>query len=345
MERLQREIVRLREERDLERRMRQGQSGGDLLQSRIVPEGNQGPLPGVHGVPQNVPEGNHGPLPVQASLHGSLRIPQSQNVPEGNQGPLPGVHGVPQSQNVPEGNHGPLPAPISLHGGLRIPQSQNVPEGNQGPISSSLMLPRSNAEQGQNGLEQNGGMVSEGQAQPGGGAISSKPPTAPVASGCGFEGAVPKQGDAYRQFGMPGVFWGQMPPPQSQNVPGGNHGPLPHSQNVPGGNHGPLPQSQNVPGGNQGVLPEGHGRESRTGQQWLNEGDPQDKMALLADGITQLQVAMLKQYDKAKDGDRSPSENIKPGTSMLPLLKDVAADTACVDIMDWMELIDAPMSR
>ena len=75
-----------------------------------------------------------------------------------------------------------------------------------------------------------------------------------------------------------------------------------------------------------------------------SESDPQDKMALLADGITQLQAAMLKQYDKTKDGDRSPSENIKPGTSVLPLLKDVAADTACVDIMDWMELIDAPMS-
>ena len=75
-----------------------------------------------------------------------------------------------------------------------------------------------------------------------------------------------------------------------------------------------------------------------------SESDPQDKMALLADGITQLQAAMLKQYDKTKGGDRSPSENIKPGTSVLPLLKDVAADTACVDIMDWMELIDAPMS-
>ena len=44
MERLQREIVRLREERDIERRMRQGQSGGDLPQSQNVPEGNQGPL-------------------------------------------------------------------------------------------------------------------------------------------------------------------------------------------------------------------------------------------------------------------------------------------------------------
>ena len=353
MERLQREIVRLREERDIERRMRQGQSGGDLPQGQNVPEGNQGPLPGVQGLPQsqNVPEGNHGPLPVHATLHGSL--------------------GVPQSQNVPEGNHGPLPVQAS-HGSFRNPQSHDVPGGNHGPLPSSLMPPRSYAGQGASGLEQNGGRVSENQIQHNGKAISSKPPTGPMANGCGFEGAVPKQGDAYRQFGVPGVFYGQLPPPQSQNVPGGNHGPLPQSQNVPGGNHGPLPQSQNVPGGNHGplpqsqnvpggnhgplptsqnvpggnlgVLPEGHGHETRTGQQWLSESDPQDKMALLADGITQLQAAMLKQYDKTKDGERSPSENIKPGTSVLPLLKDVAADTACVDIMDWMELIDAPMS-
>ena len=66
-------------------------------------------------------------------------------------------------------------------------------------------------------------------------------------------------------------------------------------------------------------------------------------MALLADGITQLQKAMLKQYDKSSEGEKSP-QNIKPGTSVLPVLKDATADTSCVDIMDWMELIDAPMS-
>eukprot|EP00439_Symbiodinium_sp_Y106_P030107 s854_g3.t1 len=63
-------------------------------------------------------------------------------------------------------------------------------------------------------------------------------------------------------------------------------------------------------------------------------------MALLADGITQLQKAMLKQYDKSSEGEKSP-QNIKPGTSVLPVLKDATADTSCVDIMDWMELIDA----
>ena len=66
-------------------------------------------------------------------------------------------------------------------------------------------------------------------------------------------------------------------------------------------------------------------------------------MALLASGITQLQAAMLKQYDKSKEGEKSP-ESIKPGTNVLPLLKEPTAETACVDIMDWMELIDAPMS-
>ena len=164
MERLQREIVRLREERDMERRMRQGQSGGDLPQSQNVPEGNQGPLSLVHGLPQsqNVPEGNHGPLPVQTSLHGSL--------------------GVPQSQNVPEGNHGPLPVQASLHGSLRIPQSQDVPEGNHGPLPSSLMPRRSYAGQGTNGLEQSGGVVSDEQIQHNGKAISSKPPAGPMVS-------------------------------------------------------------------------------------------------------------------------------------------------------------------
>ncbi|CAE7943851.1 GIP [Symbiodinium sp. KB8] len=85
---------------------------------------------------------------------------------------------------------------------------------------------------------------------------------------------------------------------------------------------------------------EGH---SQTAQQWLGENGEKDRMALLADGITQLQEAMLKQYDKAREGDRSP-QNIKPGTSILPTLKDVTAETSSVDIMDWFELIDAPMS-
>ena len=69
-----------------------------------------------------------------------------------------------------------------------------------------------------------------------------------------------------------------------------------------------------------------------------------DPLMVLTDGMVQLQAAMLKQLDKDKEGgDKSP-EAIKPGTTALPTLKEVDADTACVDIMDWMEMIDGPMS-
>ncbi|CAE7921355.1 hypothetical protein AK812_SmicGene7008 [Symbiodinium microadriaticum] len=47
--------------------------------------------------------------------------------------------------------------------------------------------------------------------------------------------------------------------------------------------------------------------------------------------------------DKGGSGDKSP-EAIQPGTTALPALREVDADTACVDIMDWMEMIDGPMS-
>ncbi|CAE7386892.1 RE1, partial [Symbiodinium sp. KB8] len=64
---------------------------------------------------------------------------------------------------------------------------------------------------------------------------------------------------------------------------------------------------------------------------------------MIADGMAQLQAAMIKQLDKGAEGDRSP-EQVKPGTTALPLLKEVAAETACVDVMDWLEMIDGPMS-
>ena len=52
---------------------------------------------------------------------------------------------------------------------------------------------------------------------------------------------------------------------------------------------------------------------------------------------------MIKQMDKKAEGDRSP-EAVKPGTPALPLLKEDCSDTSCVDVMDWLEVIDGPMS-
>ncbi|OLP97454.1 Copia protein [Symbiodinium microadriaticum] len=96
-------------------------------------------------------------------------------------------------------------------------------------------------------------------------------------------------------------------------------------------------------GGSFGAVDQSGPRHSESARQWLGPPEPQNKMDLLAEGITQLQAAMLKQYDKAKDTEKT-HESIKPGTNVLPTLKDPSADTACVDIMDWLELIDAPMS-
>ncbi|CAE7830743.1 TY5A [Symbiodinium sp. CCMP2592] len=61
--------------------------------------------------------------------------------------------------------------------------------------------------------------------------------------------------------------------------------------------------------------------------------------------MAQLQAVMLQQLSNEKDrsGEKSP-ETVKPGVSTLPLLPQVSSSTASVDVMDWLELIAAPMS-
>ena len=340
MERLEMEVVRLREERDMERRLRLSGVFHDVPQSSHVPEGNHGAMfPKQSFVSEppgllrdvNGPDGNAG---LQTNLLsvpkvgkspatglGGIRYPppprtQTVNDPEGNHGVLP------QSSYVPEGNHGLLPQSSHVPGGRygALPQSSNVPEGNQGSLPQSSYVPGGNQDQ-----------LPQSSHVPGG-----------------------NQDQLPQSSHVPGGNHGQLP--QSSHVPGGNQGLLPQSSHVPGGNHGQLPQSSHVPGGNHDQLPGGHGplpenstgRQSeeghgQTAQQWLGEGSEKDRMALLADGITQLQAAMLKQYDRGREGERSP-QTIKPGTNTLPALKDVTAETSSVDIMDWLELIDAPMS-
>eukprot|EP00439_Symbiodinium_sp_Y106_P015157 s5414_g2.t1 len=47
--------------------------------------------------------------------------------------------------------------------------------------------------------------------------------------------------------------------------------------------------------------------------------------------------------EKEKDGDSSP-ETVKPGTTTLPQLPAMKVESASVDIMDWLEMLGAPMS-
>ena len=89
--------------------------------------------------------------------------------------------------------------------------------------------------------------------------------------------------------------------------------------------------------------PLGEAPSSMSAKQWLGQQGTDGTIAMLADGMAQLQAAMIKQIEKKDDGDKSP-ETVKPGTLALPLLKEVCSETSCVDIMDWMEVIDGPMS-
>ena len=84
-------------------------------------------------------------------------------------------------------------------------------------------------------------------------------------------------------------------------------------------------------------------RTAPTAQQWLGASPTPDAMTLIAGGVAQLQAAMLKQMSGDKSGERTP-EAVKPGTSTLPVLPPVKSETASVDLLDWLELIEAPMS-
>ena len=62
--------------------------------------------------------------------------------------------------------------------------------------------------------------------------------------------------------------------------------------------------------------------------------------------MAQLQAVMLKQMtaaEKEKEDDKSP-EHVKPGTTTLPTLPPMKVESASVDIMDWLEMLGAPMS-
>ena len=79
-----------------------------------------------------------------------------------------------------------------------------------------------------------------------------------------------------------------------------------------------------------------------TTRQWLNQTPPSDPITLIAGGVAQLQAAMLKQMSE-KSGERTP-EAVKPGTSILPVLPPIRVESASVDLLDWLELIEAPMA-
>ena len=206
---------------------------------------------------------------------------------------------------------------IGQHQGpATVPQSRVVPEGNLGQHQGPTTVPQSRVvPEGNLGQHQGPASVPQGQSVPGGNL---------------------------------GQHQGPASVPQGQSVPGGNlgqhQGPasVPQGQSVPGGNLGQHQGPASVPEGNRSQHTESFQNMS-SAQQWLGPQGTNGTIAMIADGMAQLQAAMIKQLDKGAEGDRSP-EQVKPGTTALPLLKEVAAETACVDVMDWLEMIDGPMS-
>ena len=134
-----------------------------------------------------------------------------------------------------------------------------------------------------------------------------------------------------------GTFYGQARGQESGDVYGQARGQEslgqePVQEPGHGGPHDPL-----IPG-----LAEPS--KSTSAQQWLGPtNSSQDAIHLIAGGVAQLQAAMLKQMSTDRTGERTP-ETVKPGTTVLPTLPPVRGDSASVDLLDWMELIEAPMS-
>ena len=268
---------------------------------------------------QGVPPGNLQQLP-----HGGHpTVPQGSGVPPGNLQQLP--HGghptVPQGSGVPPGNPQQLP-----HGGHpTVPQGSGVPPGN------SQQLPH-------------GGH-----------------PTVPQGSG-----VPPGNSQQLPHGGHPTVPQGSgVPPGNPQQLPHGGHPTVPQGSGVPPGNpqqlpHDPLStsQGQDLP---QATSTKGeHGDSelprvstsaatgsSTTPQQWLGTQPSPDPMALLAGSMAQIQAVMLKQMnaaEKVKESGEASPETVKPGTTTLPQLPAMRAESASVDIMDWLEMLRAPMS-
>ena len=147
--------------------------------------------------------------------------------------------------------------------------------------------------------------------------------------------------------------------PADSTVPRGNPQHLPHGHiynghargQESGVNYGHARGQESGNGRQSAGCESGHGgphdprsqeTPSTSTQQWLGQTSTPDPMTLIAGGVAQLQAAMLKQMNE-KSGERTP-EAVKPGTSVLPVLPPIRVESASVDLLDWLELIEAPMA-
>ena len=317
VQRLQQEVQLLRREKNAWSREANATHGtpepprnapqlqGNLPQQANLPPQPPGNVPVPPGNAQQLP----GNLPQQADLPprppGVLLSPAA--LPPQDPGVLKGQHGVYQRDPSP-------PRPPRVSNGMApvaVPKDQSYhppPEKDQANIQRTASELPGNAQQLRGNLPQQADLPPQppGPHSHSSGGVQGRPDTGGHSSG-GVQGRPDTGGHS-----SGGV--------QGRPDTGG------HSSGGVQGQDGLL------------GLP-----NSTSAERWLGSSGTDGKIALLADGITQLQAAMIKQMDKKAEGDRSP-EAVKPGTPALPLLKEVCSDTSCVDVMDWLEVIDGPMS-
>ena len=270
-----------------------------------------------------------------------LSVPAASGIPQGNVQQLPqsGPVGVPAASGILQGNVQQLPqsGPASVPAASGIPRGnvQQLPQSGPPDVPAASNAPQGNVQQ----LPQSG------------------PSDVPAASNAprGNVQQLPQSGPS--------------DVPAASSAPQGNVQQLPQSgpPDVPAASSAPQGNVQQLPQSGPEALDDSHlqsGFQSATGpdpgpttstttgpspQQWLGGASaqsPPDAMALLAGGMAQLQAVMLKQMsaaEKEKDGDSSP-ETVKPGTTTLPQLPAMKVESASVDIMDWLEMLGAPMS-
>ena len=317
---LQEEVRQLRDERSRMSGQRPPSPPRPPMALSMAPEQQERTAPPPPSFPPPEPPRQPEAERQSGNLQGHATVPGGQagnpqghsTVPGGQAGNLQG------HSTVPGGQAGNLQGHSAVPGGQagNLPGHSTVPGGQAGNLQGHSAVP--------------GGQAGPGRSTVPGGQAGNLP------------------GHSTVPGGQAGNLHGHS------TVPGGQAGNLQGHSAVPGGQAGNLLQRSVVhdgqeqkgpkkPDGQSGTVPDGVQMPESSAQQWLS-GETPNHIALLAGGMAQLQKAMLQQMASADKGeDRSP-EAVKPGTSSLPSLPAVHAETSSIDIADWMEMLAAPMA-
>ena len=266
-------------------------------------------------------------------------VREGPTVPQGN--PLRQPQEDPRHLRVRETEHGEIPREVQGNAHAEVREDPTVPQGNPprqpqegpGPLQGSAFSDRvPNLPHGGPSAQQ---QASRGSLRDHLDYVFD--PTVPRGNP-----AQPPEGPGYFYEGVRGQESGVF----HEGVRGQESGVI--HEGVRGQESGPNGEKQDGTRGKSPPTEPRHGNlndpTETSAQQWLGGGgQTQDAMALIAGGVAQLQAAMLKQMTGERGGEKSP-EAVKPGTTSLATLPPVRTESSSVDLLDWLELIEAPMS-